>query len=143
MSSKTKFIKGAILGLIILLNSGVFFVYGIAKLVGIQLAAGHTTSSVLLKDMPDVPLMWYFFGLKKGYAILIAFSEILPALLIIFRRTRFLGSIMYLFTITNVLAINLFFGLTELTLLLSVVLFANTLIIIFYFEKEKLKEILK
>jgi hypothetical protein len=93
---------------------------------------------LLLKDAKAVGLMWYFFGLHKGYATLIAFSEIIPAIMILFKRTRFLGAILYLVTATNILAVNVFFGLTPYTLALSIILFINCWII-FYSERQKIK----
>jgi hypothetical protein len=135
LSSKTKHI---LLFLIILFNSGIFLLYGIAKLTGFQFVHHAPPADLLLKDAKALGLMWYFFGLNKGYATLIAFSEIIPAAMIIFKRTRFLGAILYLVTATNVLAVNVFFGLTPYTLALSIILFINCWIIL-YSERQKIK----
>ncbi len=94
--------------LILLFNSDVFILYGVAKLTGFQFVHIEPPLDTLLKNVRASYIMWYFFSLKKGYSILIALSELIPALLILFKRTRFVGGVLYLITITNILAINIF-----------------------------------
>ena len=134
-------IKKILLFLIILFNSGVFFLYGLAKLTGFQLVYRTPPPDLLLKDVSPLGIMWYFFSLKKGYAVLVALAEIVPAILILFKRTRFLGIILCLVTAANILAINIFFGITPWTLAISVVVFIYALIIL-YSERQKLKMLL-
>jgi hypothetical protein len=57
---------------------------------------------------------------------------------LIFKRTRFLGTILYLFIATNILAINIFFHMYIYTLTTIAVCFINCFILL-YFEKDKLK----
>ena len=114
----------------IIFNSAVFLLYGIAKLAGWQFVHHEPPATLLAKDINPTAAMWYFFGLKKGYAVLVGIAEIFPALLILFKRTRLIGSLFFLFTSANVLAINIFFDITDVTLKISIVLFANTLIIL-------------
>jgi hypothetical protein len=127
--------------LIILFNSTVFIFYGTAKLIGLQFAHIDPEPDILLKDVSPTFIMWYFFSLKKGYSILVALSELIPAVLILFKRTRFLGIILYLVTVTNILAINIFFVITPYTLAISIILFVNALIILIY-ERQKIKTLL-
>jgi hypothetical protein len=130
-----------LLYLIILFDAGVFLLYGVAKLTGFQFVYHAPEPGKLLQDVRPLGIMWYFFSLKKGYAVLVALAEIVPAILILFKRTRFLGIILYLVTVTNILAINVFFGITPYTLGLSIILFVNALIILFS-ERQKLKTLL-
>ena len=133
--------RNIVLIIIILFSSSVFMLYGVAKFAGFQFSYHEPDPTLLLKDTRPTHIMWYFFSLKKGYSVLVALGEIIPALLIIFKRTRFLGSLIYLFVVTNVLAINVFFGITPVTLIISIVLFINTLIIIMS-ERQKLNLLL-
>jgi hypothetical protein len=130
-----------LLGLIILFNAAVFILYGTAKLIGLQFVHMEPASNLLLKDVRPSYIMWYFFSLKKGYSVLIAFSELIPAVLLLFKRTRFLGAILYLVVVLNVLAINIFFVITPYTLIISIVLFVNALLILFS-ERQKFKILL-
>ena len=134
-------LKNTFLFLLILFNSAVFILYGTAKLSGFQFVYSAPPADLLIKDVSPLSIMWYFFSLKKGYAILVALSEIVPALLILFKRTRFLGVVLYLITATNILAINIFFGITHLTLAISIIIFINAIIILLS-ERKKLKLLL-
>ena len=129
--------KRTALRVIILFNAATFAVYGTVKLIGLQFVHREPAAGLLLKDVEPAYIMWYFFGLKKGYSILVGLGELIPGILLLFKRTRLLGSILYLFTLTNVIAMNLFFGVTSNTLTLSVVLLVNALIILAY-EKQKI-----
>ncbi|MEO5643040.1 MAG: hypothetical protein ABIQ40_15345 [Bacteroidia bacterium] len=133
--------KKLLVQIIVLFNAAIFILYGTVKLIGLQLVHVEPAADLLFKDVSPSHIMWQFFGLKKGYIILIGLSELIPGVLLLFKRTRFLGSILYLFTVTNVLAINIFFVVTTNTLTLSIVLFVNTLIILFS-ERQKLKPLL-
>lgn len=130
-----------ILLLLIIFNSVIFALYGTVKIIGLQFVHVEPAADLLVKDVRPSYIMWHFFSLKKGYSILVGLGELVPALLLLFKRTRLLGSVFYLFTLTNVLAINIFFGVTSNTLTLSIVLFVNALIIL-YSEREKLKTLL-
>ena len=127
--------------LLILFNSIVFIFYGTAKLIGLQFVHIDPAPDLLLKDVRPSYIMWYFFSLKKGYSVLVALSELIPAVLILFKRTRFLGVILYLVAATNVLAINIFFVITPYTLTISIVLFVNASIILIS-ERQKIKTLL-
>ena len=115
--------------------------YGTAKLTGFQFVYHAPPPDKLLQDVRPLSIMWYFFSLKKGYAVLVALAEIIPAILILFKRTRFLGNVLYLVTVTNIVAINIFFVITSWTLAISITLFINALIILFS-ERQKLKVLL-
>jgi uncharacterized membrane protein YphA (DoxX/SURF4 family) len=138
MASKT---KNILLFLLVLFNAGIFLLYGTAKLIGLQFVHVDPPPELLLKDVKPSYIMWYFFSLKTGYSLLVALSELVPAILILFKKTRFIGALLYLITVTNVLAINIFFVITPWTLSLSAVLFINTVIIICS-ERQKIKTLL-
>jgi hypothetical protein len=132
-------LRQSILFLIIFFNASVFLVYGLVKLFGIQLSDGITVDpNTLYKDVRPIEIMWDFFSLKKGYVILIAMGQIIAATSLVFKRTRFLGTILYLFIATNILAINIFFHMYIYTLTTIAVCFINCFILL-YFEKDKLK----
>lgn len=119
-----------LLFVIILFNSGVFILYGSAKILGIQGMTKFPFPDTLAKDLSPVSVMWYFHFIKKEYSFLIGLAQIIPAILIIFRRTRLFGAILYFCAVVNILAINIIFEITNWTLLLSIVLTINILVII-------------
>ncbi|PTA69839.1 hypothetical protein [Deinococcus arcticus] len=54
-------------------------------------------------------LLWRFMGASPGYQWLAGVAEVLPALLLLHRRTVTLGALVAAVTMTNVLALNLFY----------------------------------
>ncbi|RTR28317.1 hypothetical protein [Deinococcus radiophilus] len=54
-------------------------------------------------------LLWRFMATSPGYQWLAGVAEVLPALLLLHRRTVTLGALLAAVTMTNVLALNLFF----------------------------------
>lgn len=131
-----------LLYLVICFNSLVFLVYGFAKIFSIQSFHTDAFSHTMVKDMSPTALMWYFHFAKRGYAYLVAVGQIIAALSILSKRTRFIGCLLYFFIITNILAINLFFNITNTTLILSFGLFLGNIIIIVS-ERSKLLASLK
>ena len=129
-----------ILTLIVLFNAGFFLLYGTAKIIGLQLANHKIPADRLLVDCSPTTIMWYFYSIKRNYTILVALAQIVPAILILFKRTRLFGAIFYFFSVTNVLALNLIFTVSRGTLILSAILFVNILLIIFS-ERQKLRQL--
>ncbi len=128
-----------ILFAIIFFNTSFFLIYGILKLCGIQLSDHFFNDpNTLYRDIKPIQIMWDFFSLKKGYVVLIAIGQIISGISIIFKRTRFVGTILYLFIATNILAINIFFEMGMRTFTVSAVCFVNCFVLL-YFEKHKLK----
>lgn len=127
---------------IILFNAGVFILYATMKLIGRQFAHVDLPDDLLLKDVHPTAIMWHFFSLNKGYGVCVALAQIIPSILILFKRTRLIGGIFYFFAAGNILILNIFFDITIVTLILSCILFLNTLIIL-YSEREKIGSLLK
>lgn len=127
-----------VLFLIILFNAGIFGLYGTAKLIGLQGVTKIPPGDRLVHDMHPSHLMWYFFFIKRSYTILVGLAQVVPSILILFKRTRLFGSILYFCSVLNVVAINIIFGVNRGTLVLSLILFVNILIII-HSERKKLQ----
>ena len=56
-------------------------------------------------------LAWTFFGYSVGYGFLLGAGEALAGLLIFFRRTRLLGTLIALPILVNIVAVNFFFDI--------------------------------
>ncbi|HEX8574883.1 MAG TPA: hypothetical protein VF677_01175 [Flavobacterium sp.] len=132
--------KNILLFIIILFNAGVFIMYGVSKIMRIQAIATLPEDGLLATEMQPTQVMWYFLGIKAEYAILVGLSQIGSSVLLLFKRTRLFGAIVYFFVVSNILAINVIFRVTWQTLLLSIILFMNILIII-YTEKDKVRKL--
>lgn len=84
----------------------------------------HATTGSLEKDI----LFWTMMGTSKTYSWFMGFVEILAAVLLFFRRTRYLGAYVACGVFLNVFAINIGFNIT--VKLLSFVLLLSALYII-------------
>lgn len=83
------------------------FLYGFAKIFKAQFA-DHGLERLLqtVGDMSPMGLAWTFMGHSFYYNIFIGFTEILGGLLLIFRRTTTLGSLIIIGVMTNVFMMN-------------------------------------
>lgn len=87
--------------------------------------------SVPLKDLSGVTLTWAFLGYSKWFTILLGVLELLPAVLLLFRKTRLLGAILLLPVVLNVFLINIALDLWQNTQLISgIFLILNILILL-------------
>lgn len=80
--------------------------YGFAKVMGAQFTV---LDSQLAKPMGDVSgfwLTWYYFGYSPVYAAIVAWTQIGGALLLCFRRTALIGSLVLLPVMVNIVSID-------------------------------------
>lgn len=80
-------------------------------------------------DSTPMGLLWRFMAASPGYQLVAGAAEVLPALLLLHRRTVTLGALIAAVTMTNVLALNLAYDvpvkLFSFHLLLSAVVLAG------------------
>lgn len=82
--------------------------YGFAKVMGAQFTV---LDSELAKPMGDVSgfwLTWYYFGYSTVYSSLVAWSQIVGAALLGFRRTALAGALLLLPIMVNIVFIDLY-----------------------------------
>jgi hypothetical protein len=85
--------------------------YGFAKILGTQFQTAHYQQDVLLGNASGFTLTWYYFGYSYINACIIAAAQIGGAILLLFRRTVLLGSIMLLPVMINIMLINIFYNI--------------------------------
>lgn len=129
-------VKRILLFALILFNAGWFFMYGFMKCIGHQMTHADA-ANYLLKDISPSGIMWYFFGLSFWYPKIIGLSQIITGISIVFKKTRFIGVLFYLFISGNIFFINVFYHISNFLVGFSAVLFINALIIL-YSERTKL-----
>ena len=130
-----------ILKVIIGINSIIFLIYGVGKITGFQGKTKSLAETAQLENLSPAQVMWYFLFLVKGYTYFIGLAQIIPAILLLFKKTRFIGSILYLCVVMNIFAINIFFSIIPQTLILSSLLLVNTIIILIS-ERQKILRLL-
>ncbi|KOY86880.1 hypothetical protein AD998_12650 [bacterium 336/3] len=89
------------------------FIYGFNKVFKWQfyLPEPNTLFTRLGDISPDL-LYWSTMGLSRPYTIFAGLMEIVPAILLLFRRTQLLGAILLFLVLANVWMINLSFDIS-------------------------------
>ncbi len=82
--------------------------YGYAKLITKQFQINYLSLETPLKDVSSHHLLWYFFGKSNSQTFLYGLFEFIPGMLLLFRRTTFLGAVLLLPVLASVLLVNMF-----------------------------------
>lgn len=90
------------------LVAAVFIAYGSLKLFGGQYFYGDWTLSKSTVDGP--PLVWAFYGYSPVYGRVTGLFELLPALLLVFRRTSLLGALGLFAVGANITVLDFAYG---------------------------------
>lgn len=81
--------------------------YGFAKVFHLQMPFPYLSQLVQpFGDKSPMGLAWSFFGYSKGYSAFTGWSEVIGGILLFFRRTTLLGSVVVTLVMLNVAVIN-------------------------------------
>ncbi|RQP10776.1 MAG: hypothetical protein EAS48_07005 [Chryseobacterium sp.] len=107
--------------------------YGITKIFRTQFVVLPFDSWTLpLERIDGKSLAWAFLGYSGWFQILLGFLELIPSLMLLFRRTSFLGAVLLLPMTLNVFLINFALDLWIETQWLGAIFLAlNTILLIF------------
>ena len=94
-----------------------------------------------LETLSGISLAWAFLGYSPWFQIMLGFFELVPALLLLFRRTTLLGGILLLPMTLSVFLVNHALSLWDDTKLISLILLCLNCIVLL-FQWKKLKEII-
>jgi len=116
--------------------------YAISKILKTQFIVlpNHTWQQPLEK-LSGISLAWSFLGYSPWFQMMVGFLELIPALLLLFRRTTLLGAILMLPMTLNVFLINEAFNMWEATKMISMILLLLNIIVLI-FEWQNIKSIL-
>jgi hypothetical protein len=127
----------------------VFFflsVYGIGKVIGGQFyTAARIPDEIALMpigQVPDFELAWTFMGRSYGYLLFIGLAEIIGAFLLLFNKTKLIGTLILIPIMVNVIVFDIFF-LDEYGALAGATLYFLMLLTIVVINKEKISLSLK
>ncbi len=120
--------------------------YGIGKIIGGQFyTAARIPDEIAIMPIglvPDFDLAWTFMGRSFGYILFIGLAEIIGACLLLFNKTKLIGTLILTPIMVNVIVFDIFF-LDEYGALGSATLYLLMLLIILVINKEKMSAILK
>ncbi|WP_299272745.1 DoxX family protein [uncultured Psychroserpens sp.] len=121
--------------------------YGLAKVFNGQF--GSPSLELLMQsvgEMSPMGLAWTFMGYSLAYSIFIGFIEILGGVLLLYRKTQTIGSLIIVGVMTNVVVMNLIYDIPvklfsmHLTLMAIILLWPDRYRIINMFFKNKTVE---
>ena len=110
--------------------------YGFAKINGAQFTVLDSALDRPMGQVSGFWLTWYFFGYSKVYGTLVAVAQIAGAVLLMFRRTVLLGTLLLLPILTNIVLIDVFYGVEGSALVMAIVLEAALLYLLFHHREE-------
>lgn len=116
------------------------FPYALTKILRTQFVlSGFTfTQTQTLESLASTQLTWAFLGYSAWFQILLGFLELIPAILLLFRRTVLLGAILMLPITLNVFLMNYALQLWDGTkLIASILLGLNFLVLALKWKRVK------
>jgi len=134
--------KHLYLGIVRYVLGAVMIVYAITKILKTQFVViPFAMWEVPLEKVSGKTLAWAFLGHSGWFEILLGFLELIPGLLLLFRRTTLAGAILLLPVTLNVYLINVALNLWDETKLLSLVLVILNIIVLL-FEWRKIRDLI-
>ncbi|WP_052313366.1 DoxX family membrane protein [Terriglobus roseus] len=101
--------------------------YGFSKVFDAQFSPpGLNTLNERLGDFSPMGLLWTFMGYSIPYTVLSGVAEVIPGILLLFRRTATLGALISVAVFLNVVALNFCYDV-------PVKLFSSTLLVLSMF----------
>jgi hypothetical protein len=85
------------------------FSYAFAKILKTQFNLGPYYLDDSISNFNGLSLTWYYYGHSRTYGLVIAGTQIITGLLLLFRKTERIGVIMLLSLMVNILLLNYFY----------------------------------
>lgn len=120
--------------------------YGLGKIVGGQFyRRGKLPNDVAIQTLADAnayDLAWSFMGYSQAYIMFIGLSQIIGGFFLLFNRTKFLGILILVPILLNIIVFDIIF-LPDYGALSSAILYFLLLILILFLNKDKFLDLLK
>jgi uncharacterized membrane protein YphA (DoxX/SURF4 family) len=121
-----------------LVLAAVFILYGVLKLLGLQLSTGDL-SDMRFGDASPMLVTWHFFNLSPLYHDSIGVAQIITGVLLVFSRTAPVGALCFFVIIVNIVLINFGYDIaTDVKIISSVLLALDALLICRYWRRYRL-----
>lgn len=110
--------------------SFLMLLYGFAKLNGSQFTVLDSELDKPLGEVSGFWLTWHYFGYSPVYGNIIALAQVLGGVLLMFRKTTLLGACLLLPVVTNIVLVDIFYGIELEALGAALVVGAALLVIL-------------
>lgn len=102
--------------------STMMIIYAFAKIFKTQFSTSLLTYDTPVGALEGMDLVWFYFGHSYSYALFIALSQITASLLLLFRKTVRLGSILFLCIMVNIVAVDIAFDVDFDAFIMAIIL---------------------
>lgn len=109
-------------------------IYGLAK--GAQFK-GANLNATPINEASDAEVMWAFFGATATYPIAIGVLQVLGALLLLFRATKLIGSILLTPIFLNIIVLDILYHIHR-GALVNAVLFQIIILFVMFRQRENI-----
>lgn len=117
--------------------------YAFAKILETQFIAQPSVYDKPIGSLNGFQLTWYYYGYSYWYGLVIAFTQIISAILLFFRKTTRIGIILFLTFMVNILLVDLAYDIQGakgmaivLTVMALFVLLSDYKLLLKYFIQE-------
>ncbi|HEX7707689.1 MAG TPA: hypothetical protein VF701_14625 [Thermoanaerobaculia bacterium] len=110
--------------------------YGFAKLFGAQFTVLDSELDKPMREVPGFWLTWYYYSYSAVYGNLLALTQIAGGLMLTFRRTTLAGAVLLFGILSNIVLVDIFYGVDAGGLIAAVVLWLLVLAILFHHRRE-------
>ena len=115
--------------------------YGLGKILGAQFYTPDLIPAAIaampIREIPNFDLAWVFMGRSYGYMLFIGIGELIGALMLLFNKTKLIGTLILIPILANVIVFDIFF-LDEYGALASAIIYFIMLLVILWLNKEKI-----
>jgi hypothetical protein len=87
--------------------------YAFAKIIGTQFSQDWVRNDSLAKDLSGFDLTWIYFGYSYPFSVIIGLLQLTGAILLLFRKTVFLGVCILLPVMLNIVGINYYYKISK------------------------------
>jgi len=115
-AGKTEKAAYYITGVLRFVTSTVMLGYAFTKLSNGHMYASYAALDTKLNDLSDFDTVWSFYGRYSSLQAFLGIMELIPAIMLLFRRTTFIGAVLLLPVTANVLLLNIYFSIGFFTL---------------------------
>lgn len=113
--------------------------YGWIKILGLQFMLPADVYEYQLKDIDGVTLVWAFLGFSTWFSILLGLAEFVPALLLLFRKTKLIGAILLFPALFAVCLVNNAYGFSPHMRIFTGILLMMDLLLISAYDQGIIK----
>ena len=87
--------------------------YGFAKIFGMQFSRSYYQGDTVVNDISGMQLTWVYFSQSYALGLIIGLCQVGGSILLLFRRTTLLGTLILLPVMINIVLLNHFMGIPK------------------------------